>query len=442
MTKKLKLKYKKRPEEQLSDSMERFYPELKANGQFYKQITFQVTDDCCMACTYCYQHNKDHHSMPFEIAKLFIDKLLNDEYLIINTSNTFGICFDFIGGEPLMNIDLIQKVWEYYLEQTIALNHPWLLHSRFSICSNGLLYFNEKVQNFIKKYHNWGTITFSIDGNKELHDLCRIDLKGNGTYDRAVLAMQHYTKISGRMPSTKMTLSPDNIKYTKDAIVNLIDLGYINIFLNCIFEKGWEYSHATLFYYQLKELTDYLVNNNLYDKVSISIFSEIDFKPMEEADDRNWCGGIVDEHSGMAIDWEGKIFPCLRYMESSLNGKQAPLFIGTVQGGFYQDQEEKNNEKLLSNITRRSQSTDKCFYCPIAKGCAWCSGYCYECNGTPNCRTTYICVMHQARALANCYYWNKVYKKVGINKHFINHVPESWALNIIDKKELEELNNG
>lgn len=61
-----------------------------------------------MACTYCYQHNKAHHSMKFENAKIFIDKLLNNEYPKITTDNTFAVCFSFIGGEPLMEIKLIQ----------------------------------------------------------------------------------------------------------------------------------------------------------------------------------------------------------------------------------------------------------------------------------------------------------------------------------------------
>ena len=45
--------------------------------------------------------------MTFETAKKFIDKLLNDEYDFINTKTVSGVVFDFIGGEPLMEIDLI-----------------------------------------------------------------------------------------------------------------------------------------------------------------------------------------------------------------------------------------------------------------------------------------------------------------------------------------------
>lgn len=438
----LRLKYKAEPAEEAGPRLRRLYPERERSEKHYRLITFQVTDDCCMACTYCYQHNKAHHSMPFDVAKTFIDKLLNDEYPLINSTNTSGITFDFIGGEPLMEIKLIRQIWEYYLNKLIKLNHPWLFSSGFSICSNGLLFLTPEVQEFVKKYHHWGGISFSIDGNKKLHDTCRLDTAGNGTYDRAVAAMRSYEKISGGIPPTKMTLSPDNVAYTKEAITNLIDLGYTQINFNCVFEEGWTYDHAKILYQQLKELADYVIDNDLYNKIFLSIFMEDYFKPLSEDNNENWCGGVITEYSSIAIDWRGDIFPCLRYMESSLNGRAEPLSFGNVYTGFYSTDKEKAHAKLLTGITRRSQSTDKCFYCPIATGCAQCSAYCYECNGTPNCRTTFICVMHQARALANCYYWNKLYKKLRIPKYKVVHTPKNWALNIINNKEWEELLNG
>jgi hypothetical protein len=45
--------------------------------------------------------------MPFDTAKTFIDKLLNDEYDYINRDNAKGVILEFIGGEPLLEIDLI-----------------------------------------------------------------------------------------------------------------------------------------------------------------------------------------------------------------------------------------------------------------------------------------------------------------------------------------------
>jgi sulfatase maturation enzyme AslB (radical SAM superfamily) len=45
--------------------------------------------------------------MTFETAKNIVDLLLNDQFELINTKNVFAIIVDFIGGEPLMEIALI-----------------------------------------------------------------------------------------------------------------------------------------------------------------------------------------------------------------------------------------------------------------------------------------------------------------------------------------------
>jgi radical SAM peptide maturase (CXXX-repeat target family) len=200
----------------------------------------------------------------------------------------------------------------------INLEHPWLYLCRFSLCSNGLLYKTPKVQNFFKKYGRMISFTISIDGNKELHDACRIDLEGNGTYDRAIEAVHLYRK-KFNMNSTKMTVAPDNVNYIYDAIVNLINENYTEIMLNCVFEKGWNYDHARILYNQLKLIADYLINNNLYNKIYIRMLDENFYSPMDENDNQNWCGGVGDMN--LAINYSGNLYPCLRYMESSLNNK-------------------------------------------------------------------------------------------------------------------------
>ena len=421
--------------ETYADKMERLHPEEKR--RIYG-ITLQITEDCCMACTYCYQHNKTKTVMSFNTAKNIIDKLLNNEFEFANIKNTFGLIVDFIGGEPFMEIDLIEQIVEYTINKMIELEHPWLQFLCFSICSNGILYNTPKVQKFFKKYHRFVDLTISIDGNKELHDKCRVDLQGKGTYDRAIAAVRLHNKLYGIIPATKMTLSPENVSYVYDALVNLINEGYEYVPFNCVFENVWNYSHAKILYNELKKISDYLIDNELYNKVNMMfMLKESFYHPVAEDDNENWCGGV--NMQSVAFDAEGNICPCIRYMKSSLNGRQKPLILGNANTGFLNTEEQIDNYMMISNITRRSQSTDKCFYCPIAQGCDWCNGFNYEEFGTPNKRATYVCVMHQAKSLANVYYWNKVYQHVGIDKKFKMHIPKEWALNIIDEKEYNYL---
>lgn len=115
--------------------------------------------------------------------------------------------------------------------------------------------------------------------------------------------------------------------------------------------------------------------------------------------------------------------------------------IGDVNTGICQCDCHKCRVECLKKVDRRTQSTDECFYCLIGEGCSWCTAYNYQVFGTPDARATYICNMHKARALGNIYFWNKYYKKNGIDKRMENHVPENWALDIITRAEWDMLNS-
>lgn len=403
-------------------------------------ITFQVTDDCNLCCSYCYQINKGHHTMPFKIAQQFIDMLLaNDKNTqqYLDTKACSGVILDFIGGEPLLEVELIDKILEYFRKRTIEEDHPWQYNWRISISSNGVLYFNSKVQDFIKKWFDYLSFNISIDGNKQLHDSCRVFPDGSGSYDIAIKGVRHFIdELKGRMGS-KMTLAPANIMYTFDAVKGLIDQGYDEINLNCVFEKGWTVEHAHILYNELIRLANYLLEQNLEDKIYISMFEPIMFRPKPMTDTENWCGG---NGAMIAVDYKGDIYPCIRYMESSLGDQVPPIIIGNVNTGIMTDAKCRNCINALKQVNRISQSTEECLTCPIAEGCAWCQGYNYQDSGGDfNHRATYICIMHKARALANCYYWNLVYLKHQEHATMKLWLPDFEALKIISQSELNIL---
>ena len=265
----------------------------KNNKQLTYNITFQVTDNCNLCCTYSYQHNKGKHSMNFETAKKFIDLLLNPDFMTTqwcDSRNSIAAIIEFIGGEPLLEIDLIEQISDYFIEQCILQNHPWQYNYMFDICSNGVLYFDPRVQHYLNKYKDHISFNISIDGNKELHDSCRVFPDGSGSYDIAMAGVQDWVNNHNGQMGSKMTLAPQNIIYTKDAVIGLIEAGYDEINLNCVFEKGWEKEHATILYHQLIELTDYIIINDLEDKIFISMFREDLGRPRILSDEQNWCG--------------------------------------------------------------------------------------------------------------------------------------------------------
>lgn len=392
-------------------------------------------------CSYCYQGHKGKNRMSFETAKKFFDLVVSGEKgfkSYINPEKSPGLVVDFIGGEPFLEIELIDQICTYIMDKLIELDHPWAMKTMFSICSNGVLYRDEKVQAFLRKWANRLSFSVTIDGNKELHDSCRVFPDGSPSYDIAVDAASDWMKRGNHMGS-KITIAPGNISFLYDAIKHMVDLGYDEINANCVYEKGWTPVHATVLYDQMKRISDYFLEQNFDFERDFfcSLYNEDFFHPKDPDDLQSWCGGVGN--SMIACDPQGRIFPCIRYMESSLNGEQEPYSIGDVDNGIGCTECYKCRINCMAKIDRRTQSTDECFYCPIAAGCSNCSGYDYQVNGTPDSKATYICVMHKARALGNLYFWNKYYRKNNMSKRMKNYVPDEWALEIISESELNML---
>ena len=414
--------------------------ELDGDALGAREITFQVTDACNLACTYCYQTNKGKRRMSKEVAKRAVDMLLSGdlgfrEY--ISPDNSFAIVLSFIGGEPFLEIDLIDYIVDYFREQAIMMNHPWANKMMISICSNGVLYNDPKVQKFLQK--NSGNISFSVtvDGTKELHDACRVFPDGSPSYDLAHEAAMNW-KSRGYYIGTKITIAPNNVVFLKDCLIDMIKDGHVEINANFVYEKGWEPSHAKEVWKQCKEFADWInTTDTKNNEIDISFFRSDYCCPYETSHNNNWCGGVGEM---LAIDPEGKIYPCLRYMESSLNNEQPPIIIGDVWRGICQKQCECNCVSCMKDITRRSQSDDECFYCPVAGGCSWCSAYNYQVNGTIDKRVTYICDVHKAQALGIVYYWNTFYKKYGVTDRVVDlWVPKQWAIPIMGEEDYNML---
>lgn len=406
------------------DEVARVFP-----GGFAKDITFQVTEDCNLHCTYCYQICKSKAVLLLDTAKLFIDELLIASEADSEKNNVAAV-LNFVGGEPFLQTKLIDDILDYWVMTCAQMQHPWARNFMVSISTNGTLVRTPEVEAFIKKWRNRLSVSVSLDGNEALHNACRIYADGRGSYDDALQAVFFLREQFGDIP-TKMTFAPENIEYMFDAFKNLIDLDYQLIHANCIFEEGWTLEHARIEYQQLKKTIDWMLENDK-EEINISMFDEGYFAPLLDDDTQNWCGG---DGRMIAVNHTGRIYPCLRYMESSLGDKTKPIVCGHVETGIDLDQLSD-----MRTITRQSQSTQECIDCSVAAGCAWCTAYNYQKFGTINHRATFICWMHRAESLANVYYWNRVYEKHGIQKVFDRHLPDDLALQIIDEQELELLN--
>lgn len=366
-----------------------------------QNLTFIVTEDCNLRCKYCYvTHKSSNARMTFETVKKFIDYIFK-----IKRNEQHAVILDFIGGEPFLEIDLIDQICDYFKIKAFELNDEWYWNYRINVCTNGVNYNAEKIQNFIKKNHMKLSVTISIDGIKEKHDMQRVFPDGRGSYDAVMKNVPLW--LNEFVGSTKVTFSSDDLKYLKDSIIHLWNIGINEVAANVVFEDVWKENDDIIFEQQLKQLADYVIENELYDKYQCTLFVDsIGFPETEDSLNQTSCGaGIM-----LALGVDGKIYPCQRYYPDSLN-KREGYVLGDIEHGL-----DKNRLRVFGTVAKKYQCSEKCQKCEVASGCMYCQAFSYDDADTDTNfqRATYICKMHKARVRANNYYFAKLRNIKGI----------------------------
>ena len=141
------------------------------------QLVLQVTQSCNLVCGYCPYANKteqplqrDHTGkvMSFETARRAID------FLYEHSSDMNSVNISFYGGEPLLNMDLIEKVVAYadrvFLGKTL----------HYNMTTNATL-LDERNIDFIVKHGI--SVMVSLDGPKQIHNKNRKKIDGSGSFE-------------------------------------------------------------------------------------------------------------------------------------------------------------------------------------------------------------------------------------------------------------------
>lgn len=365
-------------------------------------VTFIVTEDCNLRCTYCYLCGKNQaNRMSFETARRGID-------LILSKSSVYdSIILEFIGGEPFLEIDLIDEITEYWKFLLLDAGHKWFGNFRFSISTNGTLYGSDSVQRWLNKNKELISVGITVDGTPEKHDATRVYTNGKGSYDSVVANVPLWLE---QFPnaSTKATFSPACVRYLCDSILHLWGLGIKEIAANVVFEDVWKPEDVDSYREQLHRLADTIITEGLWKEHNCTFFSDTMGRPHPVSENQNWCGA----GKMLAIGATGILYPCLRFAKYSL-ARQPARTIGHVDSGL-----DTDRIRAFRALTRYSQSPAKCLTCEIASGCAWCQACNYDTADTTTIyqRSLSLCEMHRARVEANEYYWKRLSEVAGIRR--------------------------
>lgn len=366
-------------------------------------ITLCVTEDCNLRCSYCYMVGKNHfRRMSWETGKRIVDFILNDPYC---TGLTDNLMLDFIGGEPLLEMDLIDKICDYTILSLYTMKHKWLDNFHINFSTNGTLYNTTAVRSFVEKHYGHCSFGFSMDGSKEKHDLSRKTIDGNGSYDMVLEGFKAYKEDFKGDVHQKSTFSSEDLIYLKESIIHLWDLGFQEVQSNLVYEDVWQQGDPELFEEQLVELADYMFDSGRYEDHKVAYFDKRKGLPITNGvRNMNRCGA---GYKSLAFDCEGNIYPCIRFLDFCLENKMNKT-VGNIDSGI-----DYNALRALCGTTWKSVSPDQCINCTCGDDCGWCVAHNFDQTGSLYNRTTDLCEMHKANARANKYFWNKWERTTG-----------------------------
>ena len=164
-------------------------PTLPDSSFPLQRIVLNVTNQCNLACGYCYEYSADKISqtegkpkyMNHAIAESSVDLLIKE------SASRPSVHVTFFGGETLLNFGLMRTTVEYAKRKCAEAGKT----VEFSLTTNATL-LTEQIVDFMSE-HKIG-VTVSIDGDKELNDRMRVFHDGRGSYNIIVPKIQMLLK--------------------------------------------------------------------------------------------------------------------------------------------------------------------------------------------------------------------------------------------------------
>lgn len=309
-------------------------------------IELNLTFNCNLTCAYCFIREKEQRGkMSFTTAKRAVD-------LLMERAGFPSVNITLIGGEPLLEFDLIKQIVPYAVDAARRRN----IVVTWSVTTNGTL-LNETILKYFAQ--NRINMLLSVDGGQKNHDRYRKTKGGEGTWQ----------KIAGLLPLIKsyqpwlgvrMTVSREGIADMREDFKQLVNLG-VNQFIIAPAQGAQCWSKGQIEQYGLN-LVKILLDYHGLKRRGIPLFIE-EF----EKDENDYLGwGCRAGRTSLALAPNGDVSPCSKMLGLTDDGGK--YIIGNINGKI----DFKLLEPFQNPISRQPR---QCRHCSRK-----CTGGCYAVN--------------------------------------------------------------
>ena len=379
-------------------------------------VTMLLTNDCNLACSYCFESNKGKDYMPKEMALDILKATYNvvDPMAGIFTLNMFG-------GEPLMNWDTFKAVCDYVLENNLKI--------RITATTNLTLLTDEMID-YIDELSI--PILVSVDGIKEVHDKHRCN-----SFDKVIENMKKLIdRDLGYLIEARMTVAPDTAKYMYESVKMLVDLGINNIANVPASDLDWDAQSIQDYKDNYEKILDMYIDilNDETNKRNISLYKvdqalNLALEPIKE--DTSMCN--IGNPRWVIVDWKGDIWPCPDYPTTD----NVDLIAGKI-GNFYTGVDETKVDPKPMVATYELERCKGCEAISICKsGCPYEN---YTKNGKFNEPTIGYCTLQKAFVEIIKAYQDKLLEATNIRSRQLNVLIENLKVKKYYDEKVKTIN--
>lgn len=221
------------------------------DGKVLNKMSLSLAHTCNLCCTYCFADAGTYGVRAVMDVQTAKDSI--DYFFKYATKHVKKYNINFIGGEPLTNLEVFFFSIDYINMKSKEVGIP--VH--YMITTNGTI-MNEKILRYI--IDNNIHVNFSIDGNKEIHDLNRKNIRGKGSFEEAIKTLKSFQKHNYYNMTARMTLTKPGVHSFRKDIKFLWDIGFYYIFIDIvktnIQELAFDFAALDELRCQLKSLMD------------------------------------------------------------------------------------------------------------------------------------------------------------------------------------------
>lgn len=379
-------------------------------------VTMLLTNDCNLACSYCFESNKGKDYMPKEMALDILKATYNvvDPMAGIFTLNMFG-------GEPLMNWETFKAVCDYVLDNNLKI--------RITATTNLTLLTDEMID-YIDELSI--PILVSVDGIKEVHDKHRCN-----SFDKVIENMKKLIdRDLGYLIEARMTVVPDTAKYMYESVKMLVDLGINNIANVPASDLDWDAQSIQDYKDNYEKILDMYIDilNDETNKRNISLYKvdqalNLALEPIKE--DTSMCN--IGNPRWVIVDWKGDIWPCPDYPTTG----NVDLIAGKI-GNFYTGVDETKVDPKPMVATYELERCKGCEAISICKsGCPYEN---YTKNGKFNEPTIGYCTLQKAFVEIIKAYQDKLLEATNIRSRQLNVLIENLKVKKYYDEKVKTIN--